>query len=88
MKSTIINLARSPFYYEEWFEHCSDQEQQDLWQFVWDSAAQTHSGNEFVEGVYNFYDKTGYLTYNQFYHLINTVMPSAIAKSSLKDRIK
>jgi len=87
MKDLITNLARSPFYYDEWFESASDQDQDQLWQFVWDSAAKTHAGNTFVEGVYDFYQKTGYLSHSQFHYLCKTVFPSTVTVSGLKERL-
>ena len=85
MNKLIAELANDPLAYEQWFQSVTDAQEQMLWNHIWDMAAETHSDNEFVQGVYDFYQTRGFLTYKQFYFLTNAVMKTTY---SLKDRLK
>lgn len=85
MHQLIKELANDPMIYEQWFQQANDDEERLLWTHIWDQAARTHSDNEFVQGVYDFYQQRGFLTHRQFYFLVTAVMKTT---HSLKDRLQ
>jgi hypothetical protein len=84
MNNLIKQLVNDPEFYQQWFETANETQEQMLWKEIWDRAAETHSENEFVQGVYEFYQKRGFLTYKQFYFLASSIMKTT---HSLKDRL-
>lgn len=87
MANVIKRLAQDPDFYDDWFESQSDYEITEFWNIIWDKSAQHHD-NEFIQGLYDFYQKRGYLTHRQFSFLTRVVYPNLYQQQSLKDRLK
>lgn len=81
------DLATDPEYYHHWFQSVADPSLKlRMWDFVWNQAATTNQGNAFVEGLYDFYCRNGYLTQRQFHFLIRQIF-GIHKKHSLSDRL-
>jgi hypothetical protein len=83
----IRDLTNDSNYYFYWFNTTSESEKLKLWNKVWDHAAHNHSENDFIQGLYDFYQTRGYLSYKQWNYLIKTVYPSIALPNRLKDRL-
>ena len=87
-QNIIRDLTNSGQYYLQWFDSATDTQKSMIWDTVWDQAARNHSENDFIQGLYDFYQMRGYLTHRQWCYLIRTIQPSAFKIQSLKDRVK
>jgi len=87
MKNLIRDLVLDADLYTHWFSTATETQQNMLWEELWNTAAKHHSDNEFIQGLYEFYQLRGYLTHKQFYFLINTLNPSILKTKSLRDRL-
>jgi hypothetical protein len=88
IENIIKDLTTDPDFYQEWFEHSTDIQSNMIWKHIWDQAALAHSENEFIQGLYDFYQLRGYLTHRQFTHLVRVLFPSMVKTQSLKDRFQ
>ncbi len=87
-KKLIQDLVKDSNFYEQWNESATDTQFDMLWKSIWDHAAEHHGNNDFVQGVYDYFQINGHLTYKQFYYLIRQLYPSIMPRlSSLRDRI-
>jgi hypothetical protein len=87
-QSIIRDLTNNSQYYLEWFDSATDTQKSMIWESVWDEAARNHSENDFIQGLYDFYQVRGYLTHKQWCYLIRTIQPAILKGCSLKDRFK
>ena len=88
MENLIRELSSSSETYIKWFDSATDVQKNMVWEVVWNKAAEKHSENDFIQGLYNFYQLRGYLTHKQWGFLIRTIYPQALKMVSLKDRLK
>jgi hypothetical protein len=88
MENLIKELSSSSDFYLEWFDSATETQKNMIWESVWNQAAEKHSENDFIQGLYNFYQIRGYLTYKQWGYLIRTIYPQSFKSQSLKDRLK
>lgn len=88
----MINLTRDLVqdseYYGQWFATATDVQKSMFWQEIWDRAAETHADNEFVQGLYDFWQINGYLTYKQFHYLVKALDAKLLAVKSLRSRLE
>jgi len=85
----IINeLTADSDFYKRWFDSATETQTNMIWEAVWNQAAEKHSENDFIQGLYDFYQMRGYLTHRQWCFLIKTIQPSVFKIQSLRDRLK
>ena len=73
--------------YDKWFELSTQVEQEKFYKELWHNASK-FSENQFLQGVYEFYQLRNTITYRQFVHVVRVVFPHLIPLkqlSSLKE---
>ena len=84
----VKDLTNSAQFYIQWFDSATETQKAMIWETVWDEAARNHSENDFIQGLYNFYQMRGYLTHKQWCYLIRTIQPAILKSHNLKERLK
>ena len=87
-QNIIRDLTNSNQHYIEWFDSATETQKSMIWESIWDEAARNHSENDFIQGLYDFYQVRGYLTHKQWCYLIRTIQPNILKSQSLKERLK
>ena len=87
-QNIIKDLTANSDFYMEWFDSATETQKSMIWEAVWNTAAERHSENDFIQGLYDFYQIRGYLTHKQWCYLIRTIQPNVFKMQSLKDRVK
>lgn len=92
-QNLIKDLSHTSEFYTQWFDSATETQKLMIWEAVWNQAAERHSENDFIQGLYEFYQIRGYLTHRQWQYLIRTIQPNVFKVTetkiqSLRDRIK
>jgi len=84
MENLSKSLVMDENFYHQWFEQATQTQREMFWKCVWDQAAKTHSDNQFIEDLYQYYLSNDCLTYKQYCCLFRTIN---LGRLTLKDRL-